>query len=116
MDHLGAAAELAGHLLGQVDRNGEAQARPRPGAHQGVDPHHLAGPIDQGASRVAGIDRRIGLDQLQALIGKAQAVDVAVQAADNPQGDGALEAIGGAQGYRPVAHLQGFGIAEGGGP
>ena len=39
-----------------------------------------------------------------------------MQAADNPEGDGALQAIGSAQGNRPVAHLQGFGIAKGGGP
>ena len=116
MHHLGATAELAGHVLGQVDRNGESQASTGPGAHQGIDPHHLTGPVNQGPARVAGVDRRIGLDQLQAFIGKAQAVDIAVQAADNPQGHGALEAIGGAQGNGPVAHLQGFGIAKGGRP
>ena len=114
MHHLAALGELARDTLGQVDGNREPQPGPRPGAHQGVDADHLAVGVDQGAAGVAGVDGGVGLDQVEAFVAEAQAVDVAVQAADDAQGDRALQAVRAAQGDRPVAHLQGLGIPEGG--
>ena len=113
MEHLDAVAELLGHALGQVDRNRKTQASPRPGTHQGVDANHLAASVDQGPTGIARVDRRIGLDQIKPLIGKAQAVDIAVQAADDSKGHGALQAIGTPHGNRPIPHLEGFGIPQG---
>ena len=52
------------------------------------------------------------MDQLKALIGEAKAADVAVQAADNAKGHGAIEPIGMAQGNGPVARLERVGITQ----
>ena len=114
MDHLAPLGQLAGHPFGQVDRDREAQAGTGAGANQGVDADHLSAGIDQGATGIAGVDRRVGLDQVKALVGEAEAVDIAVQAAHDAEGHRALQAVGAAQGNRPVAHLEGLGIAQGG--
>ena len=114
VEHLAAVAELLGHALGQVDRNRKTQASARSGTHQGVDTNHLAASVDQGTAGITRVDRRIGLDQIKPLVGKAQAVDIAVQAADDAKGHGALQAIGTPHGNSPISHLKGFGIPQGG--
>ena len=55
-------------------RYGEAQAdaAPRRGGDPGVHPDHLAPDVDEGAARIALVDRGVGLDEV---------VDVAVRAA-----------------------------------
>ena len=45
----------------RVDRHREAEADAR---HRGVDPDHAAAAVDQRAARVAGVQRRVGLDHV----------------------------------------------------
>ena len=62
-------------------------AKPSPAGastHQGVQADHLTGFINQWPQN-SRVDGRIGLDQLEPLIGEAKAADVAVQAADNAE-------------------------------
>ena len=112
MHHLPLLHQLIGNAAGQVDRNGEAKTRTGAGAHQGVDADDLTIGIDQWSTGVTGVDGSVGLDQLQSLVREAQAVDVAVQAADDAEGDGAFQPEGSAQGDRPVPHIHQLGIPQ----
>ena len=47
-----------------IDRDRKTQACARPGTHQGVNADHLALGIQQRASRISGINRRIRLDEI----------------------------------------------------
>src|SRR6266516_7001047 len=64
---LDAAHELVDDLLGMVDRDREADTDAAGGlaVNAGVgggDTHHLAGAVDQRPTRVARVDRGVGLD------------------------------------------------------
>ncbi len=63
---LAAGLELGDHVGRGLDRDGEADALVAAALalDLGVDPDHLAGAVDQGAARVAGIDRGVGLDDV----------------------------------------------------
>ena len=71
--------------------------------------------VDQGAAGVARRDGRVGLDEVDqrpdALLGRAG--DLAVEAGDDPGGDGVLEAEGAADHHRQLADLR-QGLLEGG--
>ena len=62
-----AVEQLLGHVLGQVDRDREAEAdrarlaRRRAGADRGVDRHDVAVEVDQRTAGVARVDRGVGL-------------------------------------------------------
>ena len=114
MADLAAGHQLLGHRSGLIDRDGEAKARPRAGAHQGVDANDLPVGVEQGPTGITGINGGVGLNQLQPLIGDPQRSGVAVQVADDPQGHGLIQAEGIAHRDHPFAHLQGIGIAQGG--
>jgi len=111
---LASGDQLLGHRTGLIHRNGKAQARPRTGAHQGVDANDLAVGVQQRTTGIARVNCRIRLNQLQTLIGDPQGRRVAVEAADDPEGDGLIQSKGIAHGDDPLPHLQGIGIAQGG--
>ena len=55
--------QFAGHVLGCIDADGEAQTL-RSGNRGGIDSDHSAGGIDQRPPGVAGVERSVGLDDL----------------------------------------------------
>src|SRR5690606_5579775 len=57
--------QVVGHLARDLDRDGEAVARVEPGggSDRGVDADDAPGQVDQRAARVAGVDRRVRLDE-----------------------------------------------------
>src|SRR4029450_2358214 len=71
-----------------------------------LDADDLAAAVDQGAAGVAGRDGGVGLDQVDqgadALLGRAG--DLAVEAGDDPGGDGVLESERAAHGHGQLAH------------
>src|SRR5690606_22707103 len=63
--HLPGTDELVGHVLGRVDRDGEAEPDAAAAARRGdrrVDAHDLPCGVDQRAPGVARVDRGVGLD------------------------------------------------------
>ena len=106
------ANQLIGNGLRSVDGNGEAQASTRTTAHQRINPHHLTIGIEQRPSGVTGVDGGIGLDQIQTLIGDAELGGIAVGAADDPQGDGVIQAKGVTHRDGPVPHFHRIGITQ----
>src|SRR4029453_19440035 len=99
---------LAAHVDGGGTGDGEADGdRPLLGRDVGnVDADHLAAAVDQRPAGVAGRDGGVGLDQVDqgtdALLGRAG--DLAVEAGDDPGGDGVLEPEGAAHGHGQLAH------------
>src|SRR5262249_56580174 len=93
--------ELGHQLLGRVDRDGEADADVAAALAEdrGVDADDVAVLVEQGAARVAGIDRRVGLDEV--VVGPL--ADGATLRADDARGDGVVEAEGIADRDHPVA-------------
>ena len=106
--------QLLGDAAGPVDRNGKAEASPGPRADQGVDADHLTLRIEQRTAGVAGVDRGIGLDQIQALSGNPQLGHIPVEIADDAHGHSVFQSVGIANGNRPVSDLQSIGIPQGG--
>eukprot|EP01022_Parablepharisma_sp_SALTPOND_P017632 TRINITY_DN2854_c0_g1_i1.p1 TRINITY_DN2854_c0_g1~~TRINITY_DN2854_c0_g1_i1.p1 ORF type:complete len:786 (-),score=227.08 TRINITY_DN2854_c0_g1_i1:181-2538(-) len=100
--------ELGHDLLGGVDRDGEADALSL-GHDGGVDAHHLALEVDQGAAGVARVDAGIGLQEV--VIGTG--ADDAALGADDARGHGVLQAEGVAHGQNPVAHPELVAVAQG---
>ena len=113
MHHLTCVLQLICNTTGQVDGDGEAQTCPRTGTNECVDADHLTVTIHQRPAGITGIDRGIGLNQIQTFVGKAKAVDVAVKAADDAESDRPFKTEGSSQGDGPVADLHAFRIAEG---
>ena len=75
-----------------------------------VDAHELTAEIDQRTAGVAGIDGRVGLDQVFVAFG----VDAgSPESADDARGDRVLKAEGIADGDHEIADLELRGIAEG---
>src|SRR5207249_2325779 len=86
-DHAAGLAQVTEDRLAGVDRQGEAD-RIRLFRDEGVDADDGAAPIDEGTTRVPGVDRRVGLDHR--LLGKAG--QDAVEAAHDAAGHRLLEA------------------------
>ena len=100
--------QLLGDLLGGVDRDREADPDVALGLAAGldlrVDPDHSALGVEQRAARVAGVDRRVGLDR----VGDREAVrgvDLALDGGDDPRRRRAVEAEGVADRDHRVADL-----------
>ena len=90
-----------------VDRDREADAAvgARLARDLGVDPDHLAGGVEQRAARVAGVDRRVGLDDAGDRVAVGR-LDVAVEGGDDARGQRAGEAEGRADRDRRLADAQ----------
>src|SRR5260221_7273017 len=77
----------------------------------GVDADHFSGQIDQRAAGVAGVNRRVGLQEsLELVSGAADAR--AIFRADGSRGDRSLQSEGTADGQHPIADLHAVGVAE----
>ena len=111
--HLAVLDDLVHHVARHTDRNGKTDALVAfrsIGQDGGVDADQLAAVIHQRSARVAGVDRRIGLNEvfvvLDAQIGAAGS-------ADDAHGDSFADSKGIADGQHVVAHLNFIGIANG---
>ena len=72
---LAARDQLLGDVLGEVDRDREADALAA-GVDRGVDADRLAADVAQRAARVAEVDRRVGLDEVLVVGRAAEDVEV----------------------------------------
>ena len=92
--HGAAFLELGDLRLGGVDRHREADAHAAvaaaSGLDLGVDPDHLPGGVEQRTARVAGVDRRIGLQHVvdREAVGRRY---LALQRGDDAGREGAFE-------------------------
>src|SRR5581483_2725327 len=104
------ALQLGNDVLRGVDRRSEADADVAAALAEdrGVDADDFAAEIDQRPAGVAGVDRRVGLDEV---VIRTRA-DVAALGADDTRRDGALEAEGVADRDDPFADLELVRIAE----
>ena len=104
--------EVINHLVHDGSGDGKAVARvgPRLGIEHGVDAHQFAAGVHQCATRVAGIDGGIGLDETLNAAGRG--TQAAGLGADNACRDGGGEAEGVADGQYPFAQLQVIGIGH----
>src|SRR5690606_10667264 len=75
----------------------------------GVDTHQVAIHVHQGSARVAGVDGRIGLDEV---FKSVNAQLTAAQGADDATGDGLPNAERVADGQNTVPHGQCVGVAQ----
>jgi cardiolipin synthase A/B len=102
--------ELKQDVLGQVDGDGEADTDgpSRLGEDRRVDPYHCAASVDEGTAGIAGIDRCVGLDEV--VVGTA--ADEALLGADDPRGDGLVEAERVTDRHHRLAHLESIRIAQ----
>src|SRR2546427_11404967 len=83
--------ELLHHGAGEVDRDREAVARVVAGLarNRRVDADHLALDVHERAARVAGVDRRVGLDEVLDAVARArQSVEQSPLRADDASGHG----------------------------
>ena len=96
--------------IGGVDADGEADPLRR-GDNRGVDADHAAGAGDEGAAGIAGVERRVGLDDAVEEASAAGAQG-ATERADDPGGDGAGKTEGIADGDDELADLEGRGCAK----
>ena len=116
-----ADAEIAADDLALLDqalddaarqRRGDGQSDPLVTARLGddgrVDPHDLAGQIDQRPPRVAGIDRRVGLNE-RLVFASPQVVSLGRR--DDAGGHRMVEAERAADGQHPVADIELVGIS-----
>jgi hypothetical protein len=71
--------QLIGHASRQIDRDGKAQTRPWARTHKGINPDHFSFAVNQRAAGIPWIDRRIGLNQVEAFVRKTKTVDIAVK-------------------------------------
>src|SRR5213075_2590809 len=103
--HAAVAHQPRGDEDGGVDADGETDAL-RPHDHRGIDADDVAARVDQRPSGVAGIERRVGLDDV---LDQAPALGAhgAPQRADYAGGDGGLEAERVADGDDQLAGLDG---------
>src|SRR5206468_6499631 len=91
---LSALLELVGDLLRRVDRHREAdpdRAVSARGRDLRVDADHATVAVDQRTAGVAGVDRRIGLDDMLDRE-SVRSLELALQRADDPGRDRAIEA------------------------
>src|SRR5439155_20009571 len=106
--HLAAVDQLPGDALDDVRGNGEADTLA--GGHDGrVDADDLAAKIHEGAARVAGIDRRVGLDEV--LVGGDADVTAPGRTHDADR-DGLVEPEWVANRDGPLADTERVGIPE----
>ena len=104
--------QLRGDLLQHLDGDGESDPLPG-GIHRGVDAHHRPAGVEQRAARIAGIDRRVRLDEV-VVTGPAGGVHVApALVRDDSGGDRAREPEGVADGDHPLPDLEAFAVAQG---
>src|ERR1035437_553513 len=111
--HLTVVDDLLHHIARHTHRDGKTDALiafRSMGQDGGVDADQLAAVIDQRAARVAGVDRRIGLNEVFVVF---DAQIGAAGSADDAHGDSFTHAKGIADGEHVVAHLHLIGIANG---
>jgi len=109
--HLAFLHDALEHDLGHRHGDGEADAHAAARARidRGVDAQQVAVDVDQRAARVAGVDGRVGLDEVLEVV---DAELVAAQRRDDAAGHGLADAEGIADGQHLVAHLQFVGAAQ----
>ena len=98
-------------LGGRVDRNGEPETDACEGC---VDPDDAAGRVGERAPRVAGVERRVGLDNIvdDPDLGTGSGRERAPQGTHHARGDAAGEAEGIADGHHQLADPKHRSIAE----
>ena len=117
MVDLAALDELVAHAHGGVDRYGEPDAAvgAAVGVDRGVDADEPAARVDECATRVAGVDGRVGLDDVDERVGVPGIGEVrqrTAQRGDDTRGDGVLEAVGGPDRDDGLTHEEVTGVAE----
>ncbi len=102
-------AQLGHDPAGDLGRDGEADADGGAGRRGdgGIDAHHLALHVEHRTAGVAGVDRRV---DLQEIVERARA-DIAPARRDDAGGDRAAEAERVAGAHHPVAHLDRAAVA-----
>ncbi len=103
--------DLAHDRLGDVHGNGEADADVAAAVAEdrGIDADQLAPQVDERTTRVAGVDRGVGLDEILVAV----RIDAAApECAHDAGGHGVLQAERVADRQHEVAHLHLVGIAE----
>src|ERR1017187_3101238 len=111
--HLTVVDDLVHHIARHTNRDGKTDALiPSRSVCQdgGVDADQVAAVIHQRAARVAGVDRRIGLNEVFVVF---DAQIGAPLSADDAHGDSFTHTKGIADGQHVVAHLHLIGIANG---
>ncbi len=105
----GARAQIRQELLGDVDGNGEIQAdAPALVADDAArNAHDGSVEVDERPAAAAGIDRRVGLEELD-----SRSVEAAPLGAENPGRDGVMKAQWIADRDDVIAHVQAIGVAE----
>ena len=108
--HFALVFQLIGDALRHVDGDGESEAIEGAAAavNLRVDGDNFAFAVEERAAGIAGVDRRIGLDERHIIAAR----QVAGDRADNALRRGVGEAEGRADGQHPVADLYLIGIAE----
>ena len=99
------------HLLGYAHGNSkpDAHAAARFGINGGVDAQQIALNIDQGTTRVAGVDGSVGLYEVFECV---DAQLVAPQCRNDATGNGLSHAKGVAYGQDNIANLKLFGVVQ----
>ena len=97
----------------KIDRDRETKAGESAAAaeNRGIDADHAAVRVEQRSAGIAGIDRRIGLDEIL----KRPETDTAAQRADDPAADRLADAEGIADRQHHVANLELVAVAKRGG-
>ena len=118
--HPAVGDELIHDPAREIDRHGEAVAGVEAGlaGDRGVHPDDVAADADERPARVAGIDRRVGLDEvLNAPVAAPGEIERAPFGADDARGDGEGEVLAQriAHGQHPLAHPGAVAVAEGSG-
>ncbi len=100
--------------LGGVDGHGKPHARvaPRPAYDLGVDADDVAVPVEQGASGVAGVDGRVGLDDLGVAEVAGARLQHPAQGADYAVGHAELLAEWAADGHSELADPELVAVAQ----
>ena len=109
--HLAVLFELTHHRGGDVDGHREADTHVAAGRpdDRGIDADQLAVQVHERASRVARIDRGVGLDEVLVALDVDPA---APERAHDPGGDGLAEPEGVADGDDEIADLEYVAVSE----
>jgi hypothetical protein len=109
--HVAVRGELRSHVAQLLDGNGETDPLAR-GVHGGVDADHGAPRVEQGPTRIAGVDGGVGLDEIVVPRSPARVHVPPSFEADDPGGHRTGEPEGISDGDHPLAHFDALALAQ----